>query len=172
MLFVCATVLRCIWCWKTGRLPSLWHDMIKHFRVFMWKCFSLVCFFQIDHYAQRDLKKGLQLFGTEGNVGLTNAWMIVQTDVRTEGWWASFKVVEMTPSRSQASRYVTFWLHYSAWQGLLLLSARFRPSVPQWSLTDILPLNVKVNRTIQSFYERTVLQTQNAVVCLHCVIML
>lgn len=36
---------------------------------------------QIDHYAQRDLKKGLQLFGTEGNVGLTNAWMIVQTDV-------------------------------------------------------------------------------------------
>lgn len=40
------------------------------------------CFSQIDHYAQRDLKKGLQLFGTEGNVGLTNAWMIVQTDVR------------------------------------------------------------------------------------------
>lgn len=39
--------------------------------------------FQIDHYAQRDLKKGLQLFGTEGNVGLTNAWMIVQTDVST-----------------------------------------------------------------------------------------
>lgn len=39
---------------------------------------------QIDHYAQRDLKKGLQLFGTEGNVGLTNAWMIVQTDVRIE----------------------------------------------------------------------------------------
>lgn len=39
---------------------------------------------QIDHYAQRDLKKGLQLFGTEGNVGLTNAWMIVQTDVRQE----------------------------------------------------------------------------------------
>ena len=36
---------------------------------------------QIDYYAQRDLKRGLQLFGTEGNVGLTNAWMIVQTDV-------------------------------------------------------------------------------------------
>lgn len=43
--------------------------------------FSLLLF-QIDHYAQRDLKNGLQLFGTEGNVGLTNAWMIVQTDVR------------------------------------------------------------------------------------------
>ncbi|CAG5859637.1 unnamed protein product [Menidia menidia] len=41
--------------------------------------------FQIDHYAQRDLKKGLQLFGTEGNVGLTNAWMIVQTDFRCCG---------------------------------------------------------------------------------------
>lgn len=49
--------------------------------------FSVFCFCprsQIDHYAQRDLKKGLQLFGTEGNVGLTNAWMIVQTDVRGE----------------------------------------------------------------------------------------
>lgn len=43
--------------------------------------FFLFHLFQIDHYAQRDLKKGLQLFGTEGNVGLTNAWMIVQTDV-------------------------------------------------------------------------------------------
>ena len=36
---------------------------------------------QIDQYAQSDLKKGLQLFGTEGNIGLTNAWSIVQTDV-------------------------------------------------------------------------------------------
>ncbi|PWA29158.1 hypothetical protein CCH79_00006255 [Gambusia affinis] len=40
---------------------------------------------RIDRYAQRDLKKGLQLFGTEGNVGLTNAWMIVQTDFRCCG---------------------------------------------------------------------------------------
>ncbi|XP_078800333.1 tetraspanin-4a isoform X2 [Oryzias latipes] len=39
----------------------------------------------IDQHAQRDLKKGLQLFGTEGNVGLTNAWMIVQTDFRCCG---------------------------------------------------------------------------------------
>uniref|UniRef100_A0A8C7MCG8 Tetraspanin n=1 Tax=Oncorhynchus kisutch TaxID=8019 RepID=A0A8C7MCG8_ONCKI len=39
----------------------------------------------IDHYARRDLKRGLQLFGTEGNVGLTNAWMIVQTDFRCCG---------------------------------------------------------------------------------------
>ncbi|XP_035590489.1 tetraspanin-4a isoform X2 [Oncorhynchus keta] len=39
----------------------------------------------IGHYAQRDLKRGLQLFGTEGNVGLTNAWMIVQTDFRCCG---------------------------------------------------------------------------------------
>uniref|UniRef100_A0AAQ4RYV8 Tetraspanin n=1 Tax=Gasterosteus aculeatus aculeatus TaxID=481459 RepID=A0AAQ4RYV8_GASAC len=43
------------------------------------------CFTAIDHYAQRDLKKGLQLFGSEGNVGLTNAWMIVQTDFRCCG---------------------------------------------------------------------------------------
>ncbi|KAI7802107.1 tetraspanin 4 variant 1 [Triplophysa rosa] len=40
---------------------------------------------QIDLYAQSDLKKGLQLFGTEGNIGLTNAWSIVQTDFRCCG---------------------------------------------------------------------------------------
>lgn len=37
---------------------------------------------QIDRYAQQDLKKGLHLYGTQGNVGLTNAWSIIQTDVR------------------------------------------------------------------------------------------
>ncbi|KAK6294785.1 hypothetical protein J4Q44_G00356150 [Coregonus suidteri] len=31
-------------------------------------CLCLSCI-QIDHYAHRDLKRGLQLFGTEGNVG-------------------------------------------------------------------------------------------------------
>lgn len=36
---------------------------------------------QIDRYAQRDLKKGLHLYDTPGNVGLTNAWSIIQTDV-------------------------------------------------------------------------------------------
>ncbi|KAI6068468.1 Tetraspanin [Aix galericulata] len=35
---------------------------------------------QIDKYAQRDLKKGLHLYGTDGNIGLTNAWSIIQTD--------------------------------------------------------------------------------------------
>ena len=46
-------------------------------------CFPLLLFGlpQIDHHAQKDLKIGLQLFGTEGNIGLTNAWSIVQTDV-------------------------------------------------------------------------------------------
>lgn len=40
---------------------------------------------QIDRYAQRDLKKGLHLYGTPGNVGLTNAWSIIQTDFRCCG---------------------------------------------------------------------------------------
>lgn len=40
---------------------------------------------QIDRYAQQDLKKGLHLYGTQGNVGLTNAWSIIQTDVRHSG---------------------------------------------------------------------------------------
>ncbi|KAJ7423033.1 tetraspanin 4 [Willisornis vidua] len=40
---------------------------------------------QIDKYAQRDLKKGLHLYGTDGNIGLTNAWSIIQTDFRCCG---------------------------------------------------------------------------------------
>ncbi|XP_027950009.1 tetraspanin-4 isoform X3 [Eumetopias jubatus] len=43
------------------------------------------CTDQIDRYAQRDLKKGLHLYGTPGNVGLTNAWSIIQTDFRCCG---------------------------------------------------------------------------------------
>ncbi|RMC00223.1 hypothetical protein DUI87_22828 [Hirundo rustica rustica] len=39
----------------------------------------------IDKYAQRDLKKGLHLYGTDGNIGLTNAWSIIQTDFRCCG---------------------------------------------------------------------------------------
>ncbi|XP_004851709.1 tetraspanin-4 isoform X1 [Heterocephalus glaber] len=40
---------------------------------------------KIDSYAQEDLKKGLHLYGTPGNVGLTNAWSIIQTDFRCCG---------------------------------------------------------------------------------------
>nr|XP_004999561.1 tetraspanin-4 isoform X2 [Cavia porcellus] len=40
---------------------------------------------KIDRYAQEDLKKGLHLYGTPGNVGLTNAWSIIQTDFRCCG---------------------------------------------------------------------------------------
>ncbi|XP_010638677.1 tetraspanin-4 [Fukomys damarensis] len=40
---------------------------------------------RIDRYAQEDLKKGLHLYGTPGNVGLTNAWSIIQTDFRCCG---------------------------------------------------------------------------------------
>ncbi|XP_034626233.1 tetraspanin-4 isoform X2 [Lepidochelys kempii] len=39
----------------------------------------------IDKYAQQDLKKGLHLYGTDGNIGLTNAWSIIQTDFRCCG---------------------------------------------------------------------------------------
>ncbi|GAB5578247.1 tetraspanin-4 isoform X1 [Prionailurus iriomotensis] len=47
--------------------------------------FMLACLILIDRYAQRDLKKGLHLYGTPGNVGLTNAWSIIQTDFRCCG---------------------------------------------------------------------------------------
>ncbi|XP_064308513.1 tetraspanin-4 isoform X2 [Phalacrocorax carbo] len=45
------------------------------------KCLLL----SIDTYAQQDLKKGLHLYGTDGNIGLTNAWSIIQTDFRCCG---------------------------------------------------------------------------------------
>ncbi|VTJ61174.1 Hypothetical predicted protein [Marmota monax] len=57
--------------------------------VFLLEATIAVLFFaytdKIDRYAQQDLKKGLHLYGTQGNVGLTNAWSIIQTDVR-HGW--------------------------------------------------------------------------------------
>lgn len=67
-------------------LNAMLYSQIWYWFNLSWTLFPvLLC--QIDHYAQRDLKKGLQLFGTEGNVGLTNAWMIVQTDVRVTITW-------------------------------------------------------------------------------------
>ncbi|XP_045414502.1 tetraspanin-4 isoform X1 [Lemur catta] len=57
--------------------------------VFLLETTIAVLFFaytdKIDRYAQRDLKKGLHLYGTQGNVGLTNAWSIIQTDFRCCG---------------------------------------------------------------------------------------
>ncbi|XP_045626728.1 tetraspanin-4 isoform X3 [Ursus americanus] len=57
--------------------------------VFLLEATVTVLFFaytdKIDRYAQRDLKKGLHLYGTPGNVGLTNAWSIIQTDFRCCG---------------------------------------------------------------------------------------
>nr|KAF6468472.1 tetraspanin 4 [Rousettus aegyptiacus] len=57
--------------------------------VFLLEATVTILFFaytdKIDRYAQRDLKKGLHLYGTPGNVGLTNAWSIIQTDFRCCG---------------------------------------------------------------------------------------
>uniref|UniRef100_A0A8C4PX53 Tetraspanin n=1 Tax=Eptatretus burgeri TaxID=7764 RepID=A0A8C4PX53_EPTBU len=50
----------------------------------------------IDKYAHRDLTKGMRLYSTEGNAGLTKAWDIVQTDFRCCGvenytdWFTAF----------------------------------------------------------------------------------
>ncbi|XP_035408094.1 tetraspanin-4 isoform X2 [Cygnus atratus] len=57
--------------------------------IFLLELTVVVLFFvytdKIDKYAQRDLKKGLHLYGTDGNIGLTNAWSIIQTDFRCCG---------------------------------------------------------------------------------------
>lgn len=57
--------------------------------VFLLEATVTILFFtyteQIDRYAQQDLKQGLHLYGSAGNVGLTNAWSIIQTDFRCCG---------------------------------------------------------------------------------------
>ncbi|XP_055505779.1 tetraspanin-4a isoform X1 [Leucoraja erinacea] len=67
---------------------------------------SLFCVYrlQFDAYAREDLKDGLQLFGTDGNVGLTNAWSIIQTDFRCCGvsnytdWFEVFNATQVPDS--------------------------------------------------------------------------
>ncbi|XP_045062094.1 tetraspanin-4 isoform X1 [Coregonus clupeaformis] len=80
--------LGCVGAVKESR-PVLLSFFILLLLIFFLEILSIMLFFvyqdQIDHHAQRDLKRGLQLFGTEGNVGLTNAWMIIQTDFRCCG---------------------------------------------------------------------------------------
>ncbi|XP_069751203.1 tetraspanin-4a isoform X2 [Narcine bancroftii] len=66
----------------------------------------LVCVYraQIDTHARDDLTDGLQLFGTDGNIGLTNAWSIVQTDFRCCGvsnytdWFEVFNATQVPDS--------------------------------------------------------------------------
>uniref|UniRef100_W5LWE1 Tetraspanin-4 n=1 Tax=Lepisosteus oculatus TaxID=7918 RepID=W5LWE1_LEPOC len=75
-------------------MSSLYASLSRQFFVlllliFLLEALSIILFFaykdEIDRYAQADLKRGLQFFGTEGNIGLTNAWSIVQTDFRCCG---------------------------------------------------------------------------------------
>lgn len=37
---------------------------------------------QVNENAKKDLKEGLLLYNTENNVGLKNAWNIIQAEVR------------------------------------------------------------------------------------------
>ncbi|XP_028915258.1 tetraspanin-4 isoform X2 [Ornithorhynchus anatinus] len=59
---------------------------------------------KIDKYAQQDLRDGLHLYGTEGNIGLTNAWSIIQTDFRCCGvsnytdWFAVYNSTRVPDS--------------------------------------------------------------------------
>lgn len=58
---------------------------------------SLIC--QVNENAKQDLKKGLQLYNTENNVGLKNAWNIIQAEVRLGSvhgiGWGSHTVPEL-----------------------------------------------------------------------------
>uniref|UniRef100_A0A671T1T4 Tetraspanin 4a n=1 Tax=Sinocyclocheilus anshuiensis TaxID=1608454 RepID=A0A671T1T4_9TELE len=96
--------LGCVGAVKENR-PLLLSFFILLLLILLLEILFMVLFFayqdQIDLYAQSDLKKGLQLFGTEGNIGLTNAWSIVQTDVRhcipnPGTWWTAVTLSEVT----------------------------------------------------------------------------
>ncbi|XP_026143932.1 tetraspanin-4-like isoform X2 [Carassius auratus] len=80
--------LGCVGAVKENR-PLLLSFFILLLMILLLEILFIILFFayqdEIDLYAQSDLKKGLQLFGTEGNIGLTNAWSIVQTDFRCCG---------------------------------------------------------------------------------------
>ncbi|CAH2318870.1 tetraspanin-4 isoform X1 [Pelobates cultripes] len=57
--------------------------------IFVLEMISMILFLtykeEFHSYAQEDLKKGLKLYKTNGNLGLTNAWDIVQTQFRCCG---------------------------------------------------------------------------------------
>jgi len=50
--------------------------------------FLCVCAFdvQVRENAKQDLKDGLALYNTDNNVGLRNAWNIIQAEVRDSAW--------------------------------------------------------------------------------------
>ncbi|XP_067855285.1 tetraspanin-9-like isoform X3 [Heptranchias perlo] len=52
--------------------------------IFFLELILVILFFvyrtEVAEYAREDLKIGLRLYGSEGNVGLTNAWNIIQTE--------------------------------------------------------------------------------------------
>lgn len=45
-------------------------------------CVASIC--QVNENAKQDLKEGLLLYNTENNVGLKNAWNIIQAEVRLD----------------------------------------------------------------------------------------
>lgn len=46
---------------------------------------ALTC--QVNENARKDLKEGLLLYNSENNVGLKNAWNIIQAEVRGRAGW-------------------------------------------------------------------------------------
>ncbi|XP_072341006.1 tetraspanin-9 isoform X1 [Scyliorhinus torazame] len=57
--------------------------------IFFMELILIILFFvyktEVAKYAREDLKDGLEFYGTDGNVGLTNAWNIIQTEYKCCG---------------------------------------------------------------------------------------
>ncbi|GCC22408.1 hypothetical protein chiPu_0000795 [Chiloscyllium punctatum] len=57
--------------------------------IFFMELILVILFFvyrtEVAEYARGDLKLGLRLYESEGNIGLTNAWNIIQTEEYSRG---------------------------------------------------------------------------------------
>ncbi|XP_043542752.1 tetraspanin-4-like, partial [Chiloscyllium plagiosum] len=97
------------------KIPQCEQELLKFFilllMIFLLEIIGgiLFCVYrnQIDTYVRDDLKEGLWLFETDGNIGLTNAWSIIQTDFGCCGvsnytdWFEAFNMTQVPDSCCQ-----------------------------------------------------------------------
>ncbi|KAF7699397.1 hypothetical protein HF521_004139 [Silurus meridionalis] len=131
--------LGCVGAVKESR-PLLISFFILLLLIFLLEILFIILFFayqdRIDRYAQSDLKKGLQLFGTEGNIGLTNAWSIVQTDFRCCGvnnhtdWFEVYNTTRvpdsccLDPSSEPKARNSSCFVVFCLWRKYTIVESK------------------------------------------------
>uniref|UniRef100_A0ACB8EWL6 Uncharacterized protein n=1 Tax=Sphaerodactylus townsendi TaxID=933632 RepID=A0ACB8EWL6_9SAUR len=81
--------LGCLGAVTENRCLLLTFFLVSYSTLFLLELVGLLVFVtcrdKFDSYAQANLKEGLKLYKTDGNLGLTNAWDLVQTEFRCCG---------------------------------------------------------------------------------------